>query len=128
MESLSMPSNQWTPEEDALLHQLVHQYGNQWAKIALFFPGRQGISIRNRCCKLSRQSNGDPYLRDILNSVNHKQPLQISEQDPSPLKLPSCISLLEMTSKPEDLKMSSIFKNFPQWIESIQNNQISLFC
>lgn len=38
----------WTPEEDRLLIKLHNEYGNKWAKISEFLPGRSRISLRNR--------------------------------------------------------------------------------
>jgi len=38
----------WTKEEDDLILDLQKQYGNQWAKIAKFLPGRSDNSVKNR--------------------------------------------------------------------------------
>jgi len=38
----------FTEEEDEKLFQLQRQFGNQWAKIAKFMPGRSDNSIKNR--------------------------------------------------------------------------------
>ena len=61
-------TTEWTPEEDRLLLEKIKIYRNKWSKIAEFFPGRTGISIRNRCCKLSRQPSSDPFLKQVLNN------------------------------------------------------------
>ena len=126
-------TTQWTPEEDALLKQLIHKYGKQWTKIALHFPGRQAISIRNRCCKLSRQLNADPYLREILQSENSKNIHQNDDQnqpvitphipDSTSTKFPSCASLLEMTPFKTEPKFNHFYASFPEWIESIKSFQ-----
>ncbi|KAG0344118.1 hypothetical protein BG004_004719 [Podila humilis] len=47
----------WTPEDDEVLLQRFHEYGSQWQKIALAFPGRPGLHCRNRWRKLQRSSN-----------------------------------------------------------------------
>ncbi|KAF9579099.1 hypothetical protein BGW38_004790, partial [Lunasporangiospora selenospora] len=47
----------WTPEDDALLLQKFEEYGSQWQKIALSFPGRPGLHCRNRWRKLQRSLN-----------------------------------------------------------------------
>ena len=38
----------WSIEEDRLLIQLHGEFGNKWAKISEFLPGRSRISLRNR--------------------------------------------------------------------------------
>ena len=38
----------WSLDEDRLLIQLHSEYGNKWAKISEFLPGRSRISLRNR--------------------------------------------------------------------------------
>ena len=39
----------WLPEEDAMLRQLVHQFGSRhWALIASHIPGRPGKQCRER--------------------------------------------------------------------------------
>ena len=38
----------WTPQEDALLIQLHNQFGNKWALISTYLPGRSRIGLRNR--------------------------------------------------------------------------------
>ncbi|OHT16737.1 Myb-like DNA-binding domain containing protein [Tritrichomonas foetus] len=38
----------WSIEEDQLLVKLHNEYGNKWAKISTFLPGRSRISLRNR--------------------------------------------------------------------------------
>ena len=39
---------EWTPEEDQLLREKVKEYGNHWAKLKQFFPGRSDNMIKNR--------------------------------------------------------------------------------
>ncbi|KAG0369188.1 hypothetical protein BGZ54_000119 [Gamsiella multidivaricata] len=47
----------WTPEDDLLLLQRFEEFGSQWQKIALAFPGRPGLHCRNRWRKLQRSLN-----------------------------------------------------------------------
>ena len=47
----------WTPEDDVLLLQRFEEFGSQWQKIALAFPGRPGLHCRNRWRKLQRNLN-----------------------------------------------------------------------
>ncbi|OHT06480.1 hypothetical protein TRFO_25508 [Tritrichomonas foetus] len=63
-------TTQWTSYEDQIIIEKVKEIGKQWAKIATFVPGRTGIAVRNRCCKLSRQKNADPFLKRILYEEN----------------------------------------------------------
>jgi hypothetical protein len=46
----------WSPEEDLTLVQKQAQFGNQWAKIKDFLPGRSGIAAKNRWNWLSRRN------------------------------------------------------------------------
>ncbi|KAG0206725.1 hypothetical protein BGX28_001870 [Mortierella sp. GBA30] len=47
----------WTPEDDVLLLQRFEEFGSQWQKIALAFPGRPGLHCRNRWRKIQRSLN-----------------------------------------------------------------------
>lgn len=47
----------WTPDDDLLLLQRFEEFGSQWQKIALVFPGRPGLHCRNRWRKLQRNLN-----------------------------------------------------------------------
>ena len=38
----------WTKEEDELIKQLQIKYGNQWAKISKYLPGRSDNAVKNR--------------------------------------------------------------------------------
>ncbi|KAF9182381.1 hypothetical protein BGZ50_004954 [Haplosporangium sp. Z 11] len=46
---------EWTPEDDVILLQKFEEYGTQWQKIALSFPGRPGLHCRNRWRKIQRR-------------------------------------------------------------------------
>ena len=60
--------DEWTKEEDDILVKMQHQYGNQWALIAKFLPGRSSISIKNRFKSLLRHDMKDKstFLNEIL--------------------------------------------------------------
>ncbi|KAF9952358.1 hypothetical protein BGZ72_006333 [Mortierella alpina] len=47
----------WTSEDDILLLQRFEEFGSQWQKIALAFPGRPGLHCRNRWRKIQRSLN-----------------------------------------------------------------------
>ncbi|KAG0308497.1 hypothetical protein BGZ98_007766 [Dissophora globulifera] len=44
----------WTPEDDMLLLRKFEEFGTQWQRIALSFPGRPGLHCRNRWRKIQR--------------------------------------------------------------------------
>ena len=97
-------TDQWTPEEDALLVQKVREFGKKWSQIAPFFAGRTPTSIRNRCCKLSRQKHADPLLKMILSGAEYPGPSAyppIVSSPPAPRheKLPSIESLLTLVNE-----------------------------
>ncbi|KAF8931439.1 hypothetical protein BGZ47_011844 [Haplosporangium gracile] len=47
----------WASEDDILLLQRFEEFGSQWQKIALAFPGRPGLHCRNRWRKIQRSLN-----------------------------------------------------------------------
>ncbi|KAK7440785.1 hypothetical protein VKT23_016862 [Stygiomarasmius scandens] len=49
----------WTPESDALLIKAVQEHGKFWTKIVkTYFPGRTGLSAKNRYNSLTRNLTG----------------------------------------------------------------------
>ncbi|KAL0953089.1 hypothetical protein HGRIS_004361 [Hohenbuehelia grisea] len=51
----SIDRTSWSPEEDAQLLQAVQVIGKSWTKIVkTYFPGRTGLSAKNRYCRLLR--------------------------------------------------------------------------
>jgi hypothetical protein len=57
----------WTPEEDALLMQLVDQQGHKWVKIASRFSGRTDIQLKNRLHFLRKKANRQQNQPQINN-------------------------------------------------------------
>ena len=49
-----MNVSNWSQEEDALLLQKYQEMGSKWSQIALFFPGRTDINIKNRFNRIMR--------------------------------------------------------------------------
>jgi hypothetical protein len=107
-------NSSWSQEEEDLLLAKLRELGPQWSRIALFFPGRTGISLRNHCCKLARRDNPDPILSPILFG-HSKRKLKSDAIDarelaiappsgfPPPARpLPSCLSLMASASVSED--------------------------
>ncbi|KAF9110100.1 hypothetical protein BGX27_006780 [Mortierella sp. AM989] len=47
----------WTREDDVVLLQRFAEFGSQWQKIAMAFPGRPGLHCRNRWRKIQRGLN-----------------------------------------------------------------------
>jgi hypothetical protein len=107
-------NSSWSQEEEDLLLAKLRELGPQWSRIALFFPGRTGISLRNHCCKLARRENPDPILSPVLfghskrrlkSDVVDARELAMSPRPgfPGPAKpLPSCLSLMASASVSED--------------------------
>jgi hypothetical protein len=54
--SPSLNKDNWTPQEDLVLAQHQHIYGNVWSQIAQFLPGRSANAVKNRWSWLSRHS------------------------------------------------------------------------
>jgi hypothetical protein len=46
----------WSPEEDLVLVQKQGEFGNHWAKIAVFLPGRSVVAAKNRWIWLCRRN------------------------------------------------------------------------
>ncbi|ORZ10984.1 hypothetical protein BCR41DRAFT_356802 [Lobosporangium transversale] len=49
----------WTPEDDLILLQRFEEFGSQWQKIALAFPGRPGINHMKRVNKKRGQGSSN---------------------------------------------------------------------
>lgn len=141
-------TTKWTLEEDQVIIKMVKKIGKQWSKIASLFPGRTGIAVRNRCCKLSRQKNADPSLKILLKSDSKKK-LRTDITDANELessydesssnqddkidnfqstnkKLPSCVHLLRLSSDSRDATMLySLFDTKPTQFRDI--NELDIF-
>lgn len=55
--SPQLNKKEWETSEDALLLELHKCYGNKWAQIAQFIPGRAPSAIKNRWNRILRRMN-----------------------------------------------------------------------
>lgn len=53
-------NDSWTTDEDDMLIKLQAQFGNKWAHIRSFLPGRSSVSIKNRWVSLCRRGKHQP--------------------------------------------------------------------
>ena len=59
--------DKWTDEEDQILRDYQSRYGNRWADIAKYLPGRSCVSIRNRWACLMRRGDKVPARQQLTN-------------------------------------------------------------
>lgn len=55
--SPNVNNSPWTYSEDMLLLHLINQFGNRWAQISVYFPGRTDSNIKNRWYKHLKHNN-----------------------------------------------------------------------
>lgn len=60
----SLSKQEWTSEEDRLLHYYHAVYGKSWASIAKVFPSRNENQIKNRLKTLKRLNRQDLIISD----------------------------------------------------------------
>ncbi|GMI41990.1 hypothetical protein TeGR_g8253 [Tetraparma gracilis] len=61
----SVKKGSWTREEDALILTLQKKYGNSWAKITSFLPGRTDNAVKNRYWSATRSKARREKLVDV---------------------------------------------------------------
>ncbi|KAG7089026.1 hypothetical protein E1B28_010737 [Marasmius oreades] len=63
----------WTPEQDGLLVNAVNEHGKLWTKIVkTYFPGRTGLSAKNRYNSITRFNRDSSRTRRRPSSVRRK--------------------------------------------------------
>jgi hypothetical protein len=77
MLSPELATEAWTLQEDALLIQLRGIYGNQWALIAGFLPGRSRVALKNRWSLHARHQK-----RALVKRATSEDPIPKLEKDP----------------------------------------------
>jgi hypothetical protein len=65
----------WTPQEDLVLIQQQHIYGNVWSHLAQYLPGRSANAVKNRWSWLSRHSLSTPRTVPFALLVRRPQPI-----------------------------------------------------
>lgn len=60
----------WTPEEEELLKEKVHEIGSKWSNLASFFRGRTGSNIKNHwnfmCRKEAQMRLENPFGDEVI--------------------------------------------------------------
>ena len=110
----SINKGPWTLEEDIILAQKHSEFGNKWARIARFLPGRTDILVKNRwnTSVKNRVQNGDLKIY----TKNSPEP-QISNQKTEDTTHESSN---KMPEHPE-------IYNIEKWLEFMSNRHNNLF-
>ena len=72
----SLKKNNWTLEEENILFSKHMQFGNKWAEIASYLPGRTLNDIKNHFYSKLRK-----FIRQILKQINDEKLFQINGID-----------------------------------------------
>jgi hypothetical protein len=70
----ALNKDNWSPQEDAILVQQQRVYGNVWARIAQFLPGRSPNSVKNRWSWLSRHAVASALALRMIPAVVPRPP------------------------------------------------------
>ncbi|GMH85637.1 hypothetical protein TrST_g3614 [Triparma strigata] len=115
----------WSKEEDELILSLQKEYGNAWAKITSFLPGRTDNAVKNRYWSATRSAarkakqcdrgGSRPNINETK-SVPNDEPQLVSESElsapPSPLQKP--MSKRRPPSAPKKFALHSLKVNIPK--------------
>ncbi|KAH0794772.1 Myb-like DNA-binding domain containing protein [Histomonas meleagridis] len=87
--------SEWTKEEDRILLDNYHLIGSRWGSLAMLFPGRTSVGVRNRCFKLLRlEENGTIDSPSDENDSSVQSPVEAKEPaSEEKVKLPPISSL-----------------------------------
>jgi hypothetical protein len=107
----------WTEEEDAKIIKLQALYGNRWAKILPFLPGRSKRSIRNRCSSIKSATGSKTGRTKVTVSKLSQAPklIAVGEDD-------SYSSLMSPISAMQDPCNLKVEVTKPPYVSCIQSN------
>ncbi|EAY03575.1 Myb-like DNA-binding domain containing protein [Trichomonas vaginalis G3] len=81
--SPKLTNGPWTEEEDKLLEEKFNEYGPKWAKIAVFFPSRSDVNVKNHWTSLANKiSRRTPHYENdqSSNSPSEVTPMEQNHQ------------------------------------------------
>ena len=108
----------WTDAEDQLLSEKVRIFGFQWAKIAIFFPSRSSVNVKNRWTVITSKAKPSTLARIEVRNP----PTGDDDKPKSKPKLPPITSLdgfavRSLTDPREDQQAGGedLSKTFPNY-------------
>ncbi|GLB40744.1 putative myb-like DNA-binding domain containing protein [Lyophyllum shimeji] len=122
----------WTAEADELLLQAVNEHGKVWTKIVkTYFPGRTGLSAKNRYNSITRFNNVDHSrgsrsrrrTPEVLPYLSHRKAESVSSSSSSVSPSTPSISIPEGSHSPfssaiDSVSESYLFDTLSGWSQS----------